>query len=573
MSETETPTVTASVVLDTEILAAPEINTTTAQPQEETREVGDSTPENVPKTDTFFLRFSRSCRPFKLPEYPEIGAVASEHFNDPAINCTYDWVRGEKVYRLETNDQHPRDQSLKFTVEGLDYMIKLDPLDPKEKQRRQTTRREDGLLLTFWQAGRKFLNKVPNKSFDELLQNSLGLEVLKPTMKQFVPNTTIFNGNRYAVVATPENLAKIPDTVPISEPDSGRVYHIRINYFGKMTYCARCMNMHGRTCPELKDFYDAKAKRKEMKKNNEIKTKILSDSTLRHADSLGLRADVLCMSGGGFGQVVQAAFDDPDVEDKDIVLLAGANDIKNTSFESSEEYAESINKSVQKLIALADHKPERNILVINCEPIPPVDEDRMQVDFDQIDQELDTARKIRREYLTGTVQQYIKEGATKDPPVTNIRTMNVGYDTDQSGHPTKEATVAIIKQIHNEDVIAQQLIWNESFIVSEGLYRGVQSIYRYGCSHCDKFGKDITHERHKNPIVCDECMDEVRGTVANSTYPYLQELILENVGPTEENGTKRSLEDEEEIISKKSKEDGEISESDESSDTITMDQS
>ena len=570
MADSETAEVSASTTTDNETPAEPENNTTNCE-QQETSTQETITQENVATTDTFFLRFSRSCRPFKLPEYAEIAATAINHFNDEAINVTYDWVRGEKVYRMETTEPHPRDQSLMFTVEGHEYFIKLDPLEPKQKYQRQTYQREEGLLLTFWQAGRKFLNGVPNKNFDILLQNSLGLELLKPTQMQYIPNTKIFNGNRYAVVATPENLATIPDTVPITSP-TGRVYHIRVNYFNKMTYCPRCLHQHGRECPQLKEFYEAKDKRKQMKINNEIKTKIMSDSTLRHAQSVGLRADVLCMSGGGFGQVVQAACDDPDLQDKDIVLLAGANDIKNTSYESNEEYAESINRSMQKLINLADSKPERKILVIKCEPIPPLDEDNMQVDFDQLDQERDLAQTIRREYLHGIVQQYIDEGATKDPPLKNIRTLNVGYNTDLSGHPTKEATETIIKQIHNEDIIAQQLIWNEKFIVSEGLYRGVQSIFRYGCSHCDKFGEKISHERHKNPNLCDECMDGVKETVNTSTYPFLDELVSKNVLPTLERN-KRGLEDEEELYAKKTKEDGEISESDGSSDTITMDES
>ena len=43
--------------------------------------------------------------------------------------------------------------------------------------------------------------------------------------------------------------------------------------------------------------------------------KILSDSTLRHAEQVGLRADVLCMTGAGIGNLANALRDDPKIID------------------------------------------------------------------------------------------------------------------------------------------------------------------------------------------------------------------------------------------------------------------
>ena len=84
--------------------------------------------------------------------------------------------------------------------------------------------------------------------------------------------------------------------------------------------------MHNASCPEAEARKDQYEQQEAMK--GEIKTKLYSDSTLRRADILGVRAEVLCMSGGGLGQVVQAAIDDPDEYDN--VVLFGEPTTKSS---------------------------------------------------------------------------------------------------------------------------------------------------------------------------------------------------------------------------------------------------
>ena len=61
--------------------------------------------ENVEMTDTLCLRFSLVCKPFKLPEYPEVAQVAMEYFQDPLLNCIPIREGSEKVYKFELNQE------------------------------------------------------------------------------------------------------------------------------------------------------------------------------------------------------------------------------------------------------------------------------------------------------------------------------------------------------------------------------------------------------------------------------------------------------------------------------------
>ena len=93
-----------------------------------------------------------------------------------------------------------------------------------------------------------------------------------------------------------------------------------------------------------------------MAKDGEINVKLISDSTLRHANTMGLKADIMCMSGGGLGQVTQAAMDGSKAK-QNMVIIAGNNDIKNKSYSSEEEFAQSVITSVKKIKDMAINQP------------------------------------------------------------------------------------------------------------------------------------------------------------------------------------------------------------------------
>ena len=257
--------------------------------------------------------------------------------------------------------------SLVFNVEGKRYNVDLQPYDRYTNRMRKN--RENSILLTFYGAGQKDFNNITMEQFDLAIQNDLGFILEKATEKQKIRNTQIFNGNRYCVIQKPDNLAKIPEFLPIRDPVTNKVHNMRISYNGKIRNCGRCMSQHAGMCPQLEDFYAAKNKREQMAADKEIQTKIISDSTLRNADQLGLRADVMTMSGGGLGQIVQAAIDDPDTKEKsNIVLLGGTNDVKNNSYKDDNEFAENIKSTISKVIDYAVSEPEKKITLVNSYP-------------------------------------------------------------------------------------------------------------------------------------------------------------------------------------------------------------
>ena len=130
--------------------------------------------------------------------------------------------------------------------------------------------------------------------------------------------TQVFNGNRFCIIDTPDDMKKIPEYITVRSPQGNKIHNIKTTFKGQEIFCDRCQINHVGPCPELQAFYEAKRTRKTMVEQGEIKTKI--DSTLRNVDTLGLCADVCAMSGGGLGQIIQASLDNPENNSNESVV-------------------------------------------------------------------------------------------------------------------------------------------------------------------------------------------------------------------------------------------------------------
>ena len=74
----------------------------------------------------------------------------------------------------------------------------------------------------------------------------------------------------------------------------------------------------------MKRFFELQ----EFRKKEVIKTTVFTDSTLRMAQSVALRSDINCASGGMLGEIVNNIYDDHSNKDKDtIIVMAGTNDV------------------------------------------------------------------------------------------------------------------------------------------------------------------------------------------------------------------------------------------------------
>ena len=500
--------------------------------------------EAVETTDTLVLRFSQTCRPFKLPKYPEVARIGLEYFADPNINCVPVREGSEEVYVFELNEPVPKyGHSLPFTVDGMLYNVDLQPYEVYTKRTyRMGNRggdRENNLLLTFYRAATRDYRFLTMEQFDNAIQKDLGFILEKPTERQKIKDTPIYNGNRYCVIRKPDNLAAIPNFFPLEDPRTKKIHRINISYNGQLFNCGRCGEQHGRRCPMLEGFYTAKEERERMEQNNEIKTKIISDSTLRHAHQLGLRADIMCMPGGGLGQIVQAAFDDPDCKEKsNIVLLGGTNDIKNRVYEDQKEYVQNIKSTIDKVIDYASNVPEKKITLVNTHP------NDIEDTYETKEEEIE--RKTRAKYLHAKLDDMVKRLPEMENPINNVDIIDVQYNVDDTGHPTVEGTKAILDTINDFITLEEKLIWNGDYVTSDKRYRGVQPIFKYGCNHCCQFGQAIQRAKFKNGNLCDECMEKLKSNAQLEECTLWDTIHKEIVEQLKDPPPKRVMSDDEE---------------------------
>ena len=124
--------------------------------------------------------------------------------------------------------------------------------------------------------------------------------------------------------------------------------------------------------------------------------------------------------------------------------------------------------------------------------------------------------------LHKAVEEYTSaEGLGADFP-TNVKHANVAYDTDDSNHPTLQGTLDILMQLTQQLETEKPLVWNAEFIATESIYRNINSIYRYGCGSCRRYGLKISREKHHNPSLCDECLDAVHTNAKGKTFSFAE---------------------------------------------------
>ncbi|MEC8832719.1 MAG: SGNH/GDSL hydrolase family protein, partial [Bacteroidota bacterium] len=280
--------------------------------------------------------------------------------------------------------------------------------------------------------------------------------VTRPTQHQRHKGTTIFNGNRFLVIIPK---GTIPDIIQVPDPKHpGKLYDVSTGYKGKVRFCARCQQKHLGTCEYLTKFYAEK----DVKKAVQIKTKIISDSMLRQADDTGLSADIICMSGGRIGNVSHVIIDEPSMSTMDdVIVVAGVNDI-NCDDETLEQFVSTVGKGVGQL--------QHNVFAskINLTLVAPsIPDDSPELRKDKLDEFNSLIAEFLERNKDATPFKYVQ------PAPINM----VGI------HPTQKGTVDILRAIHG----AVPIIRNEEFISDKKLYRGVTSIFKYGCLYCTNY--------------------------------------------------------------------------------------
>ena len=311
-----------------------------------------------------------------------------------------------------------------------------------------TNIRAEGVLITLYNCTKGPLSKLSNELFDKVLSEHG--EVTRLTQFQQHRGSSVFNGNRFCVL---KPNGTIPDRITLNHPTQQGTLNVSLGYKGKTKMCGRCLTRHAGICAELEEFFAVREAREQMT----IDTKIVSDSTLRHADGTGLSADVVCMSGGRIGNIGHMIIDEPSMKSaKNIIMVAGQNDIHRDN-ESVETFKEIITKSLDfvQQVTFSSHK----LTVV--QPLLPAD-----------------TTAIRKEKAEVLHEICLKLQTNPTLPMQYLHSLD---PVEMDGiHPTVSGTSGLLNSIHKHISI----IHKEKYITDTKLYRGVQSAFRYGCLYC-----------------------------------------------------------------------------------------
>ena len=324
------------------------------------------------------------------------------------------------------------------------------------------------------------------------------LQLETPTRLQKHLGMNMFNSHRECVIQRPANLNVIPSSLPIIDPVTKRTLFFKITYKGQKKYCSRCCEEHVGGCPELKEFYEAKAKRQQMREENEIQTKIVSDSSLRHADPLGLKADILSTPGAGFGLIAQTAIDDPGCEDvKHIIVAGGTNDVFKEI--DDDKFAFGFDKGMEKIKGLAANHPEKKFTIIT----PMLDEEQLTPSQTIRSRYLQTKTKV-----VAMASENISFMDADNLPVFDDENIEEGQspmlEMEDNRHPDKIGTLRILSMINKEN----NIIWNEKFCTNDQTYQRIKRIPKYGCRGCHRFKENGVLLSMDDYDLCRYCEEE-----------------------------------------------------------------
>lgn len=400
----------------------------------------------------YWLDIREHFNAYEEPSFELFGAAARAIFkDDPKLIVKPMTGPLQGVYRVVSTST-PSENFITLNridrtsgaTEGV--VIPLSTSSPARKSQR------GDLLVTIVDADMGSAAGISGRDFDTAFAE-FG-RVIVPTKPQRYQNTSILNGNRYIVM---DINAKVPNRLDING------HSFLLKYKGKKWYCSSCNEEHVGACKYLQTFYALKDK----KAQAHLTTTIIGDSSLRLVENVGLLADVACMSGASAGQLVTAVENHPNqAKHVEVVIAAGANDVKSLNSYDNAELCKRIDKSLDRVSDIITKDLNRNFYFLNTTPE---------------EQEVSPQDFIARSYFKKRLE---KLALTSDnfevlKPKTNYRSW-------ENGHPTQQATEIMIRAIAHE---YPSVIQDENFISTSKPYRGVDSLWLSGCSGCRTRGR------------------------------------------------------------------------------------
>ena len=327
----------------------------------------NSSYSSVTASQKLYIIDIRKCfNYFEQPEKAKVGAAVQAIFpSDPALGLTPMTGRMAGCYRVAATTEPTATfitlarKSKKDCAGGLEVAeLPLQPYSSAGGERRK------GTLITIVDGDLGDARAIAGSAFDAAM-GYFG-EVVMNTKPQLDKETGLKNMNRMCVVDTENAGTPLPDRVKVGEKS------FLIKYKGKKWHCTACATDHVGACPYLVDFYKAL----DLKKSIKIQHYVFLLCTFRHADHVGLKADVMCMPGATIGQMATALKDVNDADINEITIVAGANDIKPREIESELILAKQIDKSLERLESIVNEKKDSvNFVIMNS--APPIGDDSL----------------------------------------------------------------------------------------------------------------------------------------------------------------------------------------------------
>ena len=322
--------------------------------------------------------------------------------------------------------------------------------------------------------------EIPGKAFDDALAKHG--TVLRPTLYHKYRENHELDGHRYCIIEVP-NIMEVPQKIKVTDENTKKDFIFSLWWPAKPRYCFRCGNLHSNGCPEMEEFKKAQEERNKQK----VHTKFYTDSTMRSADMVGILADIIGMSGATLGEIGNAMRDDTKngkgPERPEIMVIAGKNDIKKVEgTKDITKVAYAVDKGIGKIVKEINDKQTLNFVNIIPEP-----------------EEITPHQHIISDYIELSLNKTCDQH--DNVTVTHIASKDI--EKDITGHPTETGTVNILKGL--SQTLNRRLILNEKLCTTERKYRGIDSIYKYGCQVCDRIGDFSEHKGF-----CDICEEEFR---------------------------------------------------------------
>ena len=393
----------------------------------------------------------------------KVGEVmeAVEELHSDDFSKAVNYVRGVRgVFKVDADD-YTRYLNTTVTIRGVQV-----PLIPRIKRERrhnvysfEKPAREEGVYVTIYDAYERPFRHIMDDDINEYFANLKDIEILIPTQPQRKKPHNILTNNRYVVLkSTRDN----PTSIDIGSFIQIKGIKFNLMYDGMQRYCYMCRGKHGKECPTLMRWKHLKS----LRDGKTGKRKIYSDSCLRSANQLALTTDVVCMPGGGLGQLCNViALDDE--KNEEVIIHGGQNEIAGS--ESIKNFVYTVEKSAQKIEEIAN---DRSVTVV-----------------------------LPSKPLNGPTEmgkaQFLEE---KILAIKNIKTIKLkDIDFDETSHPSQDGTKEMLRQINehckNEVIIDEA----KEETTTTKKYCQVFPVYKVGCRGCNYL--DFT------PSLCQTCMD------------------------------------------------------------------